>query len=200
MKKLITVLLAIIMCVSLCACESNETINETIYQVADTVQSDLVKFTLEHAQLAIELDSRTGTNIESNYENYMVPKEYVAGSRSPFVANTGHILISITYTAENIGRSSVEFDGTFNPTFVTVEYNGEEYTPETHYGCKKISSGKWVSDESGNTLLLATGDTATRRCYVDIPVEPAEDESVFVTFSLPNSSGETDDFKFEVTY
>ena len=162
--------------------------------LGETAATDIVELTLDRADLTIAVENTWG-------DSYYLPKEYDAAedAQNPFVAAVGHTLVAMTYTATNLDRASVEFDGVFNPTFITIGYNGESYTGETEYGMSREEGGEWEQDSSMNVLLMA-GDTETHRCYIDIPVEAASLEDDFqVTFSLPNSAGETEDFTYVVT-
>ena len=162
--------------------------------LGETAATDIVELTLDRADLAIALENTWG-------DSYYLPKEYDAAedAQNPFVAAVGHTLVAMTYTANTLDRASVEFDGSFNPTFITIGYDGESYTGETEYGMSQENGGDWEQDSSMNVLLMA-GETCTLRCYVDIPVEAASlDDTFQVTFSLPNSAGETEDFTYVVT-
>lgn len=209
MKRVITILAMAALLLSMTACSSgngNDTptsggtttpkpeVETQQLALGETAATDIIEITLDKADLAIALENEYGNE-------HFLPKDYKADedSKNPFVAAKGHTLVAITYTANNLDRSSVEFDGDFNTTFITIEYNGNTYNADTKYGMSKTNGEDWESYQSGNVLLLA-GDTKTLRCYVDIPVEADSLEDEFnITFSLPNSKGSIDSFSFVVT-
>ena len=129
MKKALSLLLALVMCLSLCACGGGSNTPdtpkateppETYYHIGDTVSTNLFSFTLDAATLAIALENTHG-------ENFGNPKEYnpQEDNGNPYVAPTGHTYAAFTYTVENISRSSEEFHG---GNFVKVIYKDTEYT------------------------------------------------------------------------
>lgn len=172
--------------------ETLETIKEL--KLGETASTDIFELTLDNADLAIALEN-------SWDENFFLPKEYNAeeDSENPFVAATGHTLVAMTYTAKNLDGTSIEVDGTFNPTFITVEYNGEQYPLDTEYGCAKENGGEWEDIVGLGNVLLQANQQTTRRCYGDVSVETDSLDSMFkVIFHLPTSSGETEDFVYVV--
>lgn len=171
---------------------TNEQINEL--KIGETASTDIVELTLESADLTIAVENTRG-------ETFFLPKEYNAekDSENPFVAAKGHTLVAITYTAKNLDRTEVEFDGFFNPTFITVEYEGKQYPLDTVYGCIKENEGEWEDAVGLNNILLLVNEQITSRCYGDISVETESLDNMFkVIFHLPTSSGETEDFVYVV--
>lgn len=215
MKKALSLFLALVMALSLAACggssaaEEKETptaageppaVEETAeistYTVGETAETDILALTLDWAQLSIALENTWG-------DDYFTPKEYDAAedANNPYVAAKGHTLVSIIYTVSNLDRASVDFDGSFNPTFITVEYQGASAS-ETKYGAEGIANeyglNEWSQYNSSNVLLQA-GETCTYKCYCDIAVDAADlTDSFRITFSMPNSDGTTTDAVFTV--
>jgi hypothetical protein len=227
MKKLIALLLALTLCVSLCACggstgetepqetaaveqeepstedteepEETETEEELAddavkYQLGDTVETDILAITLDYASFAIALERSYG-------DDYLMPKEYDAteDAKNPYVAAKGHTLVAIEYTANNLDRTSVSFDGSLVSQFISVTYDGQKYFPSTNYKYCSENGAAWEEYDGSNVLLFA-GDQKTMRCYVDIPTDIEDLTDTFtLTFRLPNSAGDTEDFSFIVT-
>ena len=218
MKKALSLFLTFILCLSLWACGSSnkETENETEprepvelpeNQLGVSVETDILRITLTNAQLAIKLNaSSSGTyeQIQSGTttldKKYFTAEEYdpVKDVGLAYVAPKGHTYVAFEYLATNLDRASVEFDGTFNEQFITVEYGDHTYNQDTVYGCESENGYTWKKYNSGNILLLA-GEEYYYRGYVDIPVD-AEDlnDDFALIFSLPNSKGETEQFKYAV--
>lgn len=209
----------IILGIFLCSCGNNDTLNnineqENILQVAneeeteeiieeenlvsfklgESIETDILRITLNTAKLTIAVENTNG-------DSYFLPKEYdlQGDQRNPFVAAKGHTLVAITYTAKNLDRTGVNFDGSFNDNFMSIEYDGEFYFSKTVYGYKSANGWDWEQYNSSNVLLLA-GETEIFRCYIDIPIETENLSDTFLlTFNLPNSDGSTESFTYVVT-
>ena len=204
-KKILFLLLMSMTCSMLFACGSKDTQKETgkqneeaeeteTYALGQTVSTDIFELTLNKADLTIALENRIGNE-------YFIPKEYDAAddAKNPYVASKGHTLAAFTYTAANLDRGSVNVDESFNPTFLTIEYNGETYHSDTIYGARSTDGLNWERNNSSNVLLLAS-DSAMYRAYVDIPIEIENLSDTFtMIFSLPNSDGTTTDFTYTIT-
>ena len=194
----------------------NSTASVTKYAVGDTVETDLVKFTLDNTCFAIALeksfpvgcDFYGNTAYGSNYSklDYFTPKEYSAedDSDNPFVAPKGNILVYVEMTIENLDRASLELDESLNDEFATLQYNGTEYQIDIfedrnkRYGIEADSEGNWEALGVSN-LLLSASSTATYRAYYCYPVEPESPDDPFeITFQLPKSDDTTESFTFAV--
>lgn len=224
MKRILILSLTLLLLLGLCACgaqepepapteaEVTEAPTESIVleeaTLGTSIETDILRITLTNAQLAIKLNSSSSgtlSQIQSGQttlsDEYFTAEEYdpVNDVGLAYVAAKGHTYVAIEYQAENLDRASVEFDGTFNDQFITVEYAGNTYNEETNYGCRSVNGYEWERYNSGNVLLLA-GDAYSYRGYIDIPVD-AEDlnDDFSLIFSLPNSKGETTKFKYVVT-
>lgn len=98
------------------------------YNVGDTVETDVVRFTLDSSSYAIVLDLDDGDEL-SGYStlawegkdepietalssNYFLPKEYdsTADRSNKTVTPKGHILVSYSFTAENLDRTGLVLD------------------------------------------------------------------------------------------
>jgi len=167
------------------------------YTIGETVGTDIAAVTLDWAKLAIALENTWG-------DDYYMPKEYDAAedSNNPYVAPVGQSLVAITYTIQNKDRASIDLGGSFNPTFITVDYNGETYKNDVKFGAEGFANEfgvpEWKQYSSSN-ILLSAGEIATYKCYTSIGTDAADLEDVFeITFTLPNSKGEREDFIFVV--
>ena len=184
------------------------------YSVGDAVETDIARFTLDRAELAIALENSGAATVGYGADgladdNYFMPKEYSAeeDADNPYVAAKGHTLVSLTFTAENLDRSHVEHDGGNAEKFFAVEYNGQTYTKgssndpnglEVDYGVENRNGEGWKSYGVSN-ILMGSGEMTSYKCSIDIPVEIEDLSSPFkVTVNLPNSSGDTTPFTFAV--
>lgn len=196
--------------------EPKEQEEATKYAVGDTVETDLVKLTLNNACFAIALgnsfpvgcDFKGNTAYGSNYSEleYFAPKEYTAedDSDNPFVAPKGNILVYTEMTFECLDRDSLEVDESLDDEFATLHYNGEEYQIDIfedknkEYGIRADTEGNWEQLGVSN-LLLAPASTYIYRAYYCYPVEPENlDEPFEITFQLPKSDDTTESFTFAV--
>ena len=99
-----------------------------MYKVGDTVETDVVRFTLDSSSYAIVLDLDDEDELygysSSSWEgkdepveialasNYFLPKEYdsTADRSNITVTPKGHILVSYSFTAENLDRTGLVLD------------------------------------------------------------------------------------------
>lgn len=114
--------------------EPREQEEVTKYVVGDTVETDLVRLTLNDACFAIALGNSFpvgcvfmgNTAYGSGYSEleYFAPKEYSAedDSDNPFVAPKGNILVYTEMTLECLDRDSLEVDDSLNDEFVVLNY------------------------------------------------------------------------------
>ena len=205
MKKALSLILALVMCLSLCACgggsDTPDTPKateppETYYHIGDTVSTNLFSFTLDAATLAIALENTHG-------ENFGNPKEYnpQEDNGNPYVAPTGHTYAAFTYTVENISRSSEEFHG---GNFVKVIYKDTEYTTTLddcavlyHQDHQYYSNGSmhtekantWYSNPSNN-MLVGAGEKHSRKTCADFAIEADSlTDAFYLRVSIPSSTG-----------
>ena len=229
MKKPIALLLAVMMCLSLAACggqntseaESATTENEavepaeestakedsTIYKLGESIETDILRLTLENAQLAIKLNASGTATYEEMQKgivhidsDYFTADDYNASEDlgKAYIASKGHTYVVMQYYVENLDRASVSFEGSFDEQFITVEYNGETYSCSTEYGAESADGLEWEKYDVSNVLLLA-GENTHLRGYIDIPTDAADLNDDFdLIFSLPASDGTTVNYRYQV--
>lgn len=178
MKKVLSMFLALVMCLSLCACGGNT----VIYAMGDSVETDSARLTLNNAKFAIALNNSTANHA------YLEPKEYSAteDQKNPYVANDGAVLVYYDVMLSAIGRSSIDIN---NSDFAEVEYNGKKFTAE------RDTCGN--SKGTGNILLLS-GEEARVKGYFEIPIDADLTSDFEITFELPNGSEDTEKYTFSV--
>lgn len=180
------------------------------YSVGDTVETDLVRLTLNDSALAVALNNSlpvgTGFSIENDY---FCPKEYVAeeDADNAFVAPKGSTLVFYELLIENLDRDYLELDSSFgsDDDFVTVTYGDTSYGgddfEEKRYGwsVRDVEGEQdWDSAPVSN-LLAGVGEKDLFRGYVEAPFEPESLEDSFeITFNLPSSDGSFESFTFVV--
>lgn len=222
MKKALSLLLALAMCLSLCACGGgssgeNNTTNtpETTEapkpeiptaQIKETVSTDIADLTLEHSKLTYYV-----SNVSTNYA------EATEEANPLYAAKIGTCYVSMTVTITNKDRGgSLDFGGSFSAWDAadwTVTYNGVEYDM---YGfdfsmdnCDDINldHGAIVNKETGKVInmlntgkiLIRAGQTTTLRFFGIIKVDPESLNDGFeLNVQVPNSKGEKENFKYIV--
>jgi len=205
MKKITALILAFVLCFALfgCGAANGTEENENVYNLGDTVSTDIVEFTLNRAQLAIALCNSGSTN---NYDNYGTPKEYSSAEdqSNPFVAATGHTYVFFSYSMTNKDRNSLEIGGLGNSSsWISVTYKDTEWVSNndnleftTSLDAEDVH---WQPNGSVNSII-SVGETEARRGYMDIEVEAESlDDEFYITFMLPNSAGEFESFTYDVT-
>ena len=211
MTKMISLLLALVITLSLCACgdtnpsptgnptaqaTTEPTIPETYYNIGDTVSTNLFNFTLDAATLAIALENTHGDTLGD-------PKEYnpQEDSKNPYVAPTGHTYVAFTYTVENISRSSESFHG---GDFVKVIYKDTEYTTtlddvavlyyqENQYysngSMHTQAANVWYSCDVGN-MLVGAAEKQSRKASADFAIEADSlTDAFYLRISIPSTNG-----------
>jgi hypothetical protein len=142
-----------------------------------TVSTDIVDFTLDHAELATACSNSVD-------ENYLLPKVYdeAADADNPFVAPVGKSLVALTFTITNHDRTTLKIaDSTGWQLNWNVLYNGEEwhlkgqgendYNIIFRYAAIKEGDASWKRADTQNKHL-SIGDTLTVRTYGVIDIEP----------------------------
>lgn len=223
MKKALSLILALVLCLSLCACVDNgsgenntTTVPETTEdskpviptaQIKETVSTDIVDFTLEHSKLTYYV-----SNVSTNYV------EATEEANTLFAAKVGTCYVSMTVTITNKDRGgSLDFGGSFstwNPADWSVTYNGEEYEMYgfdlnmDNYKSISLSYGAILDKETGKVIdkvgsvnkLISAGETVTLRFFGIIKLDPKSLNDGFeLNVKVPNSKGGQQNFKYFVS-
>lgn len=211
MKKAISLLLALIMGLTLCACGNKAAAEEPTepvvkYALGETVSTDLADFTLEDSVFTYYV-----SNVSTNYVEPMdEPNEL-------FNASIGHCYVSLTFTIANKDRGgSISFAGfssEWSPKF-QVSYNGAAYPVNgfdlndnngksyLDLGFSAVvdkDTGKVIEKHDSGNYLLSAGETVTLRAFGVIAVEPENLTDGFdLTVSVLNSQGVHEQFIYTV--
>ena len=209
MKKIVSLLLVGIMCISLSACTGSTTETKEVdvvkYSIGDTVSTDIFDFTLENAEFAIACENDLTSK-------YLEPKEYDASSDSgnPYVASIGETLVALTFTIKNNNRTSMNIASSFGDWDLTwnVSYQNEDFmllnqwydTHDLDLDPAAVSSNgtTWERQDTENDVLEA-GDVKTYRTYgrISTDVENLTD-SFEITVNVPTGSQEDEMFVFVI--
>lgn len=200
MKKLIALILALVLCLSFCACGSGAI---PTAQIKETVSTDIIDLTLEHSKLTYYV-----SNVSTNYV------EATDEANSMFAAKVGTCYVSMTVTITNKDRGSLKFcDTPWDPADWSVTYNGVEYEMygfdlnADNYNNISLSYGAIVNRGNGKVIdkvgtmskTIDAGETITLRFFGIIKVDPESLKDGFeLNVKVPNSKGEHENFKYIV--
>lgn len=185
----------------------NSTEEISVHPIGESIETDILRITLKRAQFTIKMNSVSTANYSDGEwtnvkisDDYFLADEYNAAEDAglAYVAAKGHTFIAIEYEAENLDRTSVDFDGSFNTPLFSASYKGNDYTGNTVYGCDSKNGLKWEKYDSSNVLLLA-GEIRSFRCYIDIPIDvDSLDDEFTLYLSLPTSGGKIEKFAYDI--
>ena len=217
MKKTLIVMLSALILALLCACggTSDQPGKAPALNVGETASTDIFDLTLDDATFSIALENSCGPGVKykgnSAYGDgdaaaipFLLPKEYDPedDARNPYVAPKGHTLVAFTVTVKNNDRVAQElYEGGESLQFVSVTYNGVEYTPvEAEWGMEIAEDGSWeVPSPRISNVFVSAGESTSYRMYADVEVEPESLADGFeMTFAVPNSEGGTESFTYTV--
>lgn len=178
-------------------------------KIGDTVETDLVRLTLNDAAFAIALNNSLPVGTSFSIDNdYFCPKEYVAeeDADNAFVAPKGSTLVFYELLVEILDRDYLELDSSFSDvdfvlvTYGDATYGGEDFEDKKYGWRVRDIGGEQDWDSSSVTNLLAgVGGKDLFRGYVEAPFEPSSLEDSFeIAFNLPNSDGSAESFTFVV--
>lgn len=196
MKRTISLLLVLALCLSLCACRAETTSHETTEAPTETVQVTEIAQTESPAQEtiyapgdSIETDlfritpSFTGYAYElANWpdENFMKPEGDFSG-KSPYSASDGK--------TEMYGEIAVEYIGSeksdvFLDLSVSADYDDGYIFETVHMGTCLTADGKWGYTGQMVFEPLSSANTRLVRYCIEVPeqVETNVDKPLVVTF------------------
>ncbi len=184
-----------------CGAEPEET-----YAVGDTVESELVRLTLNDAQMAVVLNNSLAVGTDFNIDNdYFCPKEYdeAQDADNAFVAAKGNILVWFELMLENLDRVSIdltEAEGFPSVGYAGVEYGSDDFVDESYgWEIRDYDGAQQWNQMPVANILLGTEGRELHRGYVEVPFEPESlDDPFSITFALPNSDDTFESFTFEV--
>ncbi len=207
MKRIIALLLALIMCLPLCACGNNsketgnskesktteEVTTEAIeikYNLGDTVSTDIMSITLEKCQFTYYVSNNSSTLAEPTDKPH---------SFSQFAAKKGECIIAITYTIKNIDRTGYFSESAYG---WEAKYNGNKYDLSGNLSMSAVlnpNDGSVLEVNNSNNILVYAGQQYTMRTCKKIKVDPENiTDSFEITIPLDNSSGEHESFTYVI--
>ncbi len=174
MKKTLSLILALTMCLSLSACGGNK----DALKIGDTSTTSVVEFTLTRFEYADKLKNATFQTGKSPDPEYLLPTEEEQHN-SPFVAKDGNVMISFSYTLKNVGKEKLTFPINLG---ITANYNdGYEFDAYVN-----LIKGEYVI-LTDTTSLDPLSDMCEGRGYIEVPMEVMENEDapLLLKINLP---------------
>ena len=172
MKKAFSLFLALVMCLSLCACGGQKG------EVGTTYTSNGVEFTVNYIEFTDAIDNWGGAN-----DNYWMPlpadanRNQLANARSPKSADDTICVIS--YTAKNVSKG----DKLIDDRGVLNYDNGYKYD-DGGLTYRVSATGVW-SDLDGGLMLKQLKENAYEfRVYMVVPKALVENTDKSLTYTL----------------
>ena len=198
MKRAMSLILALVMCLSLCACGAST----PVYQIGQTISTARAEVTVKDIQSTIALNNLGAWTSSTGHatDTYFTPvDEYEPGN--PYAARVGSSLVWFEVEIKNLDRDSIEFDPTFSSEIkFQVDFDGKTYatnSDNTDIGVESFDGQTWHKHDSSNILLLA-GSRGYYRMYIEIPKEISDTDTYDLIVSLPNVEGKSDHFVYRV--
>lgn len=189
MKRIITLALAVLLCLSLCACGGDK----GQYPIGSVLSTDVVEFSISRFEYAEKLKNATFQTGKAPDPGYLLPTEEKQDN-NPFEADEGKIMMSFSYTIKNISKEKITFP--VNLGIIADYNNGYEFTADAN-----LIKGDYVI-LSETTSLDPLSGVYEARGYIEVPLEVMENEeaTLFIKVSLPNdsNSSKTIDYTYKV--
>lgn len=217
MRKIFSVILMSSLCISLVGCGKDSTENNipteevattqettTLYNLGDTVSTDIIEFNLESAEFAYYASS-------VNDKTYARPVE--EATSGIFNTNKGHTFVCMEFSIKNTDRGDLEVFGWSGANMsMKVKLNGEEYTV-MDYDLNNVNGSGTMSlrwsyagadknkkqrHESSNDIMDA-GEIMYVSTLGQINTEPQSLTDPFeLSIDILNSKGEYETFIYSI--
>lgn len=157
MKKIVSVLLVCLICISLCACGGGEN------EIGKTYTSQGVEFTLNYVEFTEAMDNWGGAN-----DNYWKPlpedanRNQLANALVPKSAD--EVICVISYTAKNVSKSDKIIDNNG-----VLDYNKGYYYSDGGLTYRVSEEGVWCDIPSGLMLEKLKEKSYEFRVYMVVP-------------------------------
>lgn len=222
MKKVIALMLALVMVVSLASCGGNETMSsnatetstesETEAQITklslkETVVTDIVGFTIKKAKFSYYASAKSSS--------YAKPIKKDDGGI--FKASTGRVFVCLTFQVRNYDRGNLDICNSVNNGWnlnFNLGYKGKEYKLRSydlnnkdgesfgislsHSAVQKLDDYEWKTHDSSNEILDPDDWIDIRMVTVAVVEPDSLDDPFEVTVNLPTSSGKDEYYTYVV--
>ncbi len=206
MKKVLALVLALVLVVSLAACGGMRKASKETVSLGKTVSTDIVDFTLKNAKLSYFASSR-------HDKTFADPIDKSNGGI--FSSAKGRVLVCMTFSIKNNDRNYIDAGGSFPDwgMYFKIVYNGNEYSVNgfdlnekdgrsgLDFGESEISyngGSSYTKNTSGN-IIIEEGQTATVKVVGIAKFEPDSLNDAFdLVVNIPNSNDTDEYFTYEL--
>ena len=208
MKRVLTLILALLMVLSLCGCGGGADAKTTALE--ETVSTDILEVTVKKAALAYaaagaSYDART--NVIVNLDEACEPAD-----SGLYQSNKGRCLLCIDFVLKNTDRATIDTDDcsvqfTVKQNEKSADVRGYDFNNPDGSGLGglrlaympiSVDGGDFIHNETLNKLIDA-GQSLEIKYVGVVGFEPdALDDPFEVVVSIPNSAGERETFTYTV--
>lgn len=143
MKKALTLILTLVLCLSLCACGGSKNVN-----LGDTVKKGIAQITIKDIQMA-NTNYVIANNTSDNFLSPIAEDDLQLDDNYIKSAKEDEAPIVITMVIENVGKN----DLTIHPFDYVINYDkGNKYSADTCY--VQVENTGWTKFDSANPLKL----------------------------------------------
>lgn len=210
MKKTISLLLALVLCLSLCACgggnnapetteaPTTETPGVTEYAIGEAFGTDSVECVVTEVRWVTleDVTSHPAARdvLDTSYQHYtaldasdMFPGYTFYGLSGFSSKSTKYPYLCVTFTLQNIGKEIVE---------ASISSSGWDFITYGNIAILYDDGFTFESAEGFITRLEVLGDAFCEGRIFELPsqVSENEDKALKVKITLPNSNGEAEEF------
>ena len=224
MKKVLALILALVLVLSLVACggggnkddtsaEANDGTAEeanaseiAVFSLGETVSSDTVDFTLKEAAIYYYASA-------VHDETYAKPIDKSDGGI--FTAAKGHVLVCMTFTIKNNDSTTLDAGGEFGKwgMYFSIGYNSSGYIINGFdlnekdgrlglrfdYSAVSYDGGKTFSQYTSSNILIKSGQSVTVRVVGISTFEPNNlNDTFYLNVNIPYSNSDEEYFSYEV--
>lgn len=173
MKRMIALLMALAMCLVLCACGSSAATQETEEpEVTEATEPPMLQIgeaaTTDKAELVIQ-SVEFADYVRGSSDDLFLPVSAAESSNGDYVPKDGNVFVCVSFSVENTGKQTLRSTSYFQ---LSVDYN-DGYTYEfTRDHCVRTDDSFYAwRGYTGVIDLEPLSDPQTYRCYVEVPVE-----------------------------
>ena len=205
MKKTLYIILAFLLCISLCACgnetnnddnyttsndtetpsntteettENNTEANEK-YSVGETASTEVIEFTLNSIEFADSVSLSSG-------DNFLLPCNEGNGNLVP---NEGKVFVCFSFSVKNIGKAKLSSTAYRNMSLSYSDGYKFDIDP-SHQVVRTDDNFYLIRKEKGLLSLAVLTGEQTYRGYIEVPKEVMENAEVPLAFVIRLQKGE----------
>jgi len=206
MKRYILILLSLVMIFSICACgeEDTQPKDTPVLQLGEIASTDVAEFSLLQYDMGTKVDIASMTYEKFCYVTEEDSVEYNGKNYSTNKADPGRAYISITFTLENIGKTSLDAKVPFGDSgysqspaaLIKINYDNG-YMFQFDWSHRYNGGTEW--DYNNIISLQPLSGVKTYRTYINVPAELINSSKPLVfEVSVPNGDGTFSQFNYVV--